>query len=79
MSTPTPFAEGDLVTYIRGDLELETGKILEVDHENATNGGIYNYRLAVIEDGEVDDDLWFTNEDLRLSPHSTQPNCPDQG
>lgn len=59
--TEIKFERGNIVKTFMGD-----GVVLYVDHENAAEGGILNYEVAVIKDGKIEHKLWYGNDELTL-------------
>lgn len=79
VATPILYSVGNIVSVKWGRLELP-GVILEVDHENAAAGGIMNYKVAVIMDGEVKFKHYYMNEELTLLDDGTAvKDSPESG
>lgn len=75
LATPILYSVGNIVSVKWGRLELP-GVILEVDHKNAAIGGMMNYEVALIMDGEVKFKHWFANEELTLLDDGTAVDSP---
>lgn len=78
-ATPILFSVGNIVSVKWGRLYAIPGVILEVDHENAAQGGTMNYFVALIMDGEVRFKHWFRNHELTLLDDGTATDSPDCG
>lgn len=59
--TEIKFQRGNIVKTFVGD-----GVVLHVDHDNAAEDGVMNYKVAIIEDGKIKHKLWYSNDELTL-------------
>ena len=71
METPIEFNRGNIVSIAWGGSGLLAGVVLEVDYENAAEGGKMNYHVALIWGGEVVLKQWYSNDDLTLLDDGT--------
>lgn len=76
VATPILYSVGNIVGVKWGAIQDLAGVVLEVDHENAAEGGTMNYKVAVIMDGEVINKHWFRNEELMLLDDGTAVDSP---
>lgn len=76
VATPILYSVGNIVGVKWGTIQDLAGVVLEVDHENAAQGGTMNYKVALIMDGEVRFKHWFENEKLTLLDDGTAIGSP---
>lgn len=76
VATPILYSVGNIVGVKWGAIQDLAGVVLEVDHENASQGGTMNYLVALIMDGEVKFKHYHTNEELTLLDDGTAVDSP---